>query len=56
MEEERQVCNGKDFKLYKWKVGTHGAGTAFINRTEQDSNDSITGRLASTITVMEIKV
>jgi len=42
--------------VYKWKVGTHGAGTAFINRTEQDSNDSITGRLASTITVMEIKV
>ena len=40
---------------YTWKIGTHGSGTAYINRSEQDNNESIAGRTMSSIVVQEIK-
>ena len=40
---------------YTWKIGTHGSGTAYVNRSEQDSNEAIAGRTMSSIVVQEIK-
>jgi hypothetical protein len=40
---------------YKWQGGNKGnAGSFYINRTENDSDDATQIRLASSITVMEI--
>jgi len=41
---------------YTWKIGTHGSGTAYVNRSAQDSNETTAGRTMSTIIVQEIKV
>ena len=40
---------------YTWKIGTHGSGTAYVNRSEQDSDEAIAGRTMSAIVVQEIK-
>ena len=41
---------------YTWKIGTHGSGTAYVNRSAQDSDEAAAGRTMSTIIVQEIKV
>ena len=40
---------------YSWKIGTHGSGTAYVNRSEQDTDEVIAGRTMSAIIVQEIK-
>ena len=40
---------------YTWKIGTHGSGTAYVNRSEADGNETEGGRTMSAITVQEIQ-